>query len=71
MGGCVWIYPEREAERIAAPTVNMRATATLSGFGDFAPVPDWHHRGPAAYIEADHFSIIEDQAAEAAARLRR
>lgn len=70
MGGYVRIYPEREAERIAAPALNLRATVTLSSFGDFDPVPVWQHRGPAEYIEADHFSIIEDQAAETAARLR-
>ncbi|MEU8626511.1 hypothetical protein [Streptomyces sp. NPDC048669] len=66
MGGYVRIYPEREAERVAAPTLNLRATVTLSGFGDFdpvpipvpVPVPDGQHRGPAEYIEADHFSII-------------
>ncbi|MER7056633.1 SDR family NAD(P)-dependent oxidoreductase [Streptomyces sp. NPDC000351] len=69
MGGYVRIYPERGAERIAAPTLNLRATVTLSGFGDVDPVPDWQHRGPAEYIEADHFSIIEDQAAKTAARL--
>ncbi|MEV5545553.1 type I polyketide synthase [Streptomyces sp. NPDC052309] len=71
MGGYVRIYPEREAEPIAAPTLNLRATVTLSGFGDVDPVPDWQHRGPAEYIEADHFSIIEEQAAETAAHLRR
>ncbi|MER6119794.1 SDR family NAD(P)-dependent oxidoreductase [Streptomyces sp. NPDC001743] len=70
MGGYVRIYPEREAEPIAAPTLNLRATVTLSSFGAFEPVPDWQHRGPAEYIEADHFSIIEDQAAETAASLR-
>ncbi|MGN5631520.1 type I polyketide synthase [Streptomyces sp. AC154] len=70
MGGYVRIYPEREAGRIAAPTLNLRATVTLSSFGAFEPVPDWQHRGPAEYIEADHFSIIEDRAAETATRLR-
>nr|WP_235439208.1 type I polyketide synthase [Streptomyces yangpuensis] len=71
MGGYVRIYPEREAEPIAAPTLNLRATVTLSSFGEVAPVPDWLHRGPAEYIEADHFSIIEDRVAETAAHLRR
>lgn len=49
MGGYMRIYPEREAERIAAPTLNLRATVTLSGFGDPVPVPvpDGQHRGPA------------------------
>ncbi|MFE0580705.1 alpha/beta fold hydrolase [Streptomyces sp. NPDC058874] len=71
MGGHVRIYPERKAEPIAAPTLNLRATGTLSGFGEAAPVPGWQHNGPAEYIEADHFSIIEDRAAETAAHLRR
>nr|WP_051833267.1 type I polyketide synthase [Streptomyces katrae] len=71
MGGYVRIYPEREAEPIAAPTLNLRATVTLGSFGDVDPVPDWQHRGPAEYIEADHFSIIEEQAAQTAAHLRR
>ncbi|WSN49024.1 type I polyketide synthase [Streptomyces sp. NBC_01296] len=71
MGGYVRIYPEREAKPIAAPTLNLRATVTLSSFGDVDPVPDWQHRGPAEYIEGDHFSIIEGQAAETAAHLRR
>ncbi|MEV5877193.1 type I polyketide synthase [Streptomyces sp. NPDC052101] len=71
MGGYVRIYPEREFKPIAAPTLNLRATVTLSGFGDVDPVPDWQHRGPAEYIEADHFSIIEEQVAETAAHLRR
>ncbi|ROQ57385.1 acyl transferase domain-containing protein [Streptomyces sp. 840.1] len=69
MGGYVRIYPERGTGRIAAPTLNLRATVTLSGF-DAEPVPDWQHRGPAEYIEADHFSIIEDRAAETATHLR-
>ncbi|QLH21576.1 thioesterase domain-containing protein [Streptomyces sp. Rer75] len=71
MGGYVRIYPEREAKSIAAPTLNLRATVTLSSFGDVDPVPDWQHGGPAEYIEADHFSIIEEQVAETAAHLRR
>ncbi|MGW7468521.1 type I polyketide synthase [Streptomyces xantholiticus] len=71
MGGYVRIYPEREAEPIAAPTLDLRATVTLSSFGDVDPVPDWQHRAPAEYIEADHFSIIEERAAETAAHLRR
>ncbi|MCX4696170.1 type I polyketide synthase [Streptomyces sp. NBC_01408] len=71
LGGYVRIYPEREAKRIAAPTLNLRASVTLSSFGDVDPVPDWLHRGPAEYIEADHFSIIEEQVAETAAHLRR
>nr|ALF39346.1 PKS I [Streptomyces sioyaensis] len=71
MGGYVRIYPEREAKSIAAPTLNLRATVTLSSFGDVDPVPDWQHRGRAEYIEADHFSIIEEQVAETAAHLRR
>ncbi|MGW1694490.1 SDR family NAD(P)-dependent oxidoreductase [Streptomyces sp. NPDC002399] len=70
MGGYVRIYPEREAEPIAAPTLNLRATVTLSSFGDADPVPDWQHHGPAEYIEADHFSIIEEQVTETAAHLR-
>lgn len=65
------IYREREAVPIAAPTLNLRATVTLSSFGDVASVPDWQHRAPAEYIEADHFSIIEERAAETAAHLRR
>ena len=71
MGGYVRIYPEREAKPIAAPTLNLRATVTLSGFGDADPVPGWQHRGPIEHIEAHHFSIIEEQAAETAAQLRR
>nr|WP_142196689.1 type I polyketide synthase [Streptomyces calvus] len=71
MGGYVRIYPEREAEPIAAPTLNLRATVTLTGFGGVDPVPDWQHRGPVEHVEADHFSIIEEQVAETAARLRR
>ncbi|MEV8004980.1 type I polyketide synthase [Streptomyces parvus] len=71
MGGYVRVFPEREVGPIAAPTLNLRATVALSGFGDAAPVPDWQHRGPAEYIEADHFSIIEERATQTAARLRR
>ncbi|MEV7779268.1 type I polyketide synthase [Kitasatospora sp. NPDC088351] len=71
MGGYVRIFPEREAKPIAAPTLNLRATVTLSGFGDVDPVPDWQHRGPIERIEADHFSIVEEQAPETAAQLRR
>ncbi|MGA5732029.1 type I polyketide synthase [Streptomyces seoulensis] len=71
MGGYARIYPDREAEPIAAPTLNLRATLTLSTFGDSDPVPDWQHRGPIEYIEADHFSIIEERAPETAAHLRR
>ncbi len=71
MGGYVRIFPEREAEPIAAPTLNLRAAVTLSSFGDVDPVPAWQHGGPAERIEADHFSIIEEQAAETAAHLRR
>ncbi|MCY0950344.1 type I polyketide synthase [Streptomyces sp. H27-S2] len=71
LGGYVRIYPEREAKPIAAPTLNLRATETLSSFGDADPVPDWQHRGPIERIESDHFSIIEEQAAETAAHLRR
>ncbi len=71
MGGYVRIFPERAAEPIAAPTLNLRATVTLSGFGATDPVPAWQHRGPVERIEADHFSIIEEQVAETAAHLRR
>ncbi|MEV5320854.1 alpha/beta fold hydrolase [Streptomyces sp. NPDC052687] len=71
MGGWVRIYSEREARPIAAPTLKLRATVTLSGFGDVTPVPAWQHRGPAEFIEADHFSIIEERAPETAARLGR
>ncbi|AVZ76083.1 type I polyketide synthase [Streptomyces lunaelactis] len=71
LGGYVRIYPEREAKPIAAPTLNLRATVTLSSFGDVDPVPDWQHRGPIERVESDHFSIIEEQAAETAAHLRR
>lgn len=71
LGGYARIYPEREARPIAAPTLDLRATVTLSGFGDVAPVPDWQHRGPTEHIESDHFSIIEERAAETAAHLRR
>nr|WP_086844476.1 type I polyketide synthase [Amycolatopsis kentuckyensis] len=71
MGGYVRIYPERAAEPIAAPTLNLRATVTLNGFADVDPVPAWQHRGPIEHIEADHFSIIEEQAAATAARLGR
>ncbi len=71
LGGYAQIYPEREAEPIAAPTLDLRATVTLSGFGDVDPVPDWQHRGPTEHIESDHFSIIEERAAETAAHLRR
>ncbi len=71
MGGYVRIFPERAAEPIAAPTLNLRATVTLSGFGDADPVPDWQHRGPAEHIEGDHFSIIEEGAARTAEHLRR
>ncbi|MEW2063543.1 type I polyketide synthase [Streptomyces sp. NPDC007002] len=71
MGGYVRVFPEREAGPIAAPTLNLRATVALSGFGDADPVPDWQHRGPAEYIEADHFSIIEERATQTAAWLRR
>ncbi|WP_424810308.1 SDR family NAD(P)-dependent oxidoreductase [Rhodococcus sp. 27YEA15] len=70
MGGYVRIYSEREAKSIAAPTLNLRATVTLSNFGDVDPVPGWQHRGPIESIEANHFSIIEEQAAETAAHLR-
>jgi thioesterase domain-containing protein len=71
MGGYVRIYPEREVEPIAAPTLNLRATVTLSSFGGVDPVPGWQHRGPTERVEANHFSIIEEQAAETAAQLRR
>ncbi|MEY9992039.1 acyl transferase domain-containing protein/thioesterase domain-containing protein/acyl carrier protein [Streptomyces sp. V4I8] len=71
MGGYARIYTDREARPIAAPTLNLRATMTLSSFGGVDPVPDWQHRGPIEHIEADHFSIIEEQAAETAAHLRR
>ncbi|GAA3543221.1 type I polyketide synthase [Amycolatopsis ultiminotia] len=71
MGGYVRIYPEREAKPIAAPTLNLRATTTLSSFGDACPVPGWQHDGPVERIEAQHFSIIEEQAAETATHLRR
>lgn len=71
MGGYVRMYPERKAESIAAPTLNLRATVTLGSFGDVDPVPDWQHRGPVRWVEANHFSIIEEKAAETAAHLRR
>ncbi|WP_411152354.1 type I polyketide synthase, partial [Streptomyces sp. A30] len=71
MGGYVRIYPDRETKPIVAPTLNLRATMTLSSVGGVDPVPDWQHRGPIEHIEADHFSIIEDQAAATAAHLRR
>ncbi len=71
MGGYVRIYPEREAQPIAAPTLNLRATVALSSFGAVDPVPAWQHGGPIEQIEADHFSIIEEQAAETAAHLGR
>ncbi|MDI3389334.1 SDR family NAD(P)-dependent oxidoreductase [Streptomyces sp. B-S-A8] len=71
LGGYAQIYPEREAEPIAAPTLDLRATVTLSGFGDADPVPDWQHRGPTEHIESDHFSIIEERAEGTAAHLRR
>ncbi len=71
MGGYVRIYPERAAEPITAPTLNLRATVTLSSFGDVDPVPARQHRGPIERIESDHFSIIEEQAEETAAHLRR
>ncbi|SBW22636.1 polyketide synthase type I [Candidatus Protofrankia californiensis] len=70
MAGYVRIYPEREAKPIAAPTLNLRATVTLGSFGDADPIPGWQHRGPVEHIEAHHFSIIEEQAAETAAHLR-
>ncbi|MET8999472.1 type I polyketide synthase [Amycolatopsis sp. NPDC004169] len=70
MGGYVRIYPDREARPITAPTLNLRATQALTGFGDAAPVPGWQHGGAAEWIEADHFSIIEEQAPKTAARLR-
>jgi hypothetical protein len=71
MGGYVRIFPERAAAPIAAPTLNLRATVALNGFGATEPVPAWQHRGPVEHIEADHFSIIEEQAPETAAHLRR
>ncbi|MFB0615793.1 SDR family NAD(P)-dependent oxidoreductase [Streptomyces sp. AGS-58] len=71
LGAYMQIYPEREAKPIAAPTLNLRADVTLSSFGDVAPVPDWQHRGLIEHVEADHFSIIEEQAAETAGHLRR
>jgi len=71
MGGYVRIYPQREAKPIVAPTLNLRATVTLSSFGGGGPVPDWQHHGPVERIKANHFSIIEEQAAETAAHLRR
>ncbi|RCG28777.1 SDR family NAD(P)-dependent oxidoreductase [Streptomyces diacarni] len=71
MGGYAQLYAEREAKPIAAPTLNLRATVALGSFGDVDPVPDWQHRGPSEHIEADHFSIIEEQAAETAAHLGR
>ncbi|MEZ3181863.1 hypothetical protein KYY02_25280 [Streptomyces pimonensis] len=71
MGGYVRMYPERETEPIAAPRLNLRAITALSGFAGVAPAPGWQHRGPVVHIEADHFSIIEDHVAEAAAHLRR
>jgi thioesterase domain-containing protein len=71
MGGYVRIYPERAAEPIAAPTLNLRATVPLNGFEDVDPIPGWQHRGPIEHIEADHFSIIEEQAAATAAHLGR
>lgn len=71
MGGYVRVFPERGAEPIAAPTLNLRATVMLSSFGAVEPVPDWQHRGQGECVEADHFSIIEEQAAETAAHLRR
>ncbi|MEU5808947.1 type I polyketide synthase [Streptomyces sp. NPDC047718] len=71
MGGYVRTFPERAADPIAAPTLNLRATTTLSSFADVAPVPDWQHRGPVDHVEGDHFSIIEERAAETAAHLRR
>ncbi|MCR3752120.1 Acyl transferase domain-containing protein [Lentzea californiensis] len=71
MGGYVRITSERDTRPITAPTLNLRATAALSGFGDADPVPAWLHRGPAEQVQADHFSIIEEQAAETAAHLRR
>jgi acyl transferase domain-containing protein/thioesterase domain-containing protein/acyl carrier protein len=70
MGGYLRIYPEREARPLAAPTLNLRAKVTLSSFGDVDPVPEWQHHGPVERIDADHFSIIEEQVAETAARLR-
>ncbi|APE34761.1 hypothetical protein BOX37_13310 [Nocardia mangyaensis] len=71
MGGYVRFYPEREARSIAAPTLNLRASMTLSSFGDTDPVPDWQHRGPTERIDAHHFSIIEEQATETATSIRR
>ncbi|MET9496296.1 type I polyketide synthase [Streptomyces sp. NPDC006552] len=71
MGGYVRIYAERAAEPITAPTLNLRATQTLSSFGDVAPVPGWQHRGPVEHVEGDHFSIVEEKAAQTAAHLRR
>ncbi|MEU7619363.1 type I polyketide synthase [Micromonospora rifamycinica] len=71
MGGYVRIYPERAAAPIAAPTLNLRATTALSGFGDADPVPGWQHGGPADHVEGDHFSIIGNQAPATAACLRR
>ncbi|MGV9300090.1 SDR family NAD(P)-dependent oxidoreductase, partial [Amycolatopsis sp. NPDC003676] len=71
MAGYLRIYPEREARALAAPTLNLRASMTLSSFGDADAVPEWQHRGPIEHIEADHFSIIEEQAPKTAAHLRR
>ncbi len=70
MGGYVRIYADREARPITAPTLNLRATQPLTGFGDAAPLPGWQHGGPAGWIESDHFSIIEEQAPKTAGHLR-
>ncbi|NEW42937.1 SDR family NAD(P)-dependent oxidoreductase [Nocardia cyriacigeorgica] len=70
MGNYVRIYHERRNRPIAAPTLNLRATIGLPGLEVAEPVPGWQHRGDTIEIEADHFSLIEEQIPAVARALR-
>ncbi|WP_461087825.1 SDR family NAD(P)-dependent oxidoreductase [Streptomyces deserti] len=70
MGNYVRIYGERRPLSIAAPTLNLRATAALGGTRIADPVPAWQHSGPVVEIDTNHFSIIEEDAPLTAKRIR-
>ncbi|WP_329082803.1 type I polyketide synthase [Streptosporangium sp. NBC_01469] len=70
MGNYVRIYGERRPLPISAPTLNLRATAALGGTHIPEPVPAWQHTGSVVEIDANHFSIIEEESPLTATRIR-
>ncbi|WP_062204315.1 type I polyketide synthase [Streptomyces sp. NBRC 109706] len=66
MGTYMRLLTERRTERIAAPSLLIRAGEPLGAEGEASAWPAWQVGDEQAEIAADHFALIEDAVAETA-----